>query len=162
MSDKNMRIEFYVTLPSALRVGSSLSPVKEAAGLEPIVYVLRALAQVNGWHHRTGDYVPLFRSGVKYVAEAPGREEWKDVPKLYSDRHGDCEDLACAYAGELQAGKGLILRGGRYVWQRHPISALPAIRWKRFSQGLLIHVVTLFPDGSTIDPSVLLGMKGSY
>jgi len=159
-----MKIDFFLSLPSSrLRVGSGASSiVSDAKNLEPIIYVLRALTFVNEWHHRNGSYVPLLRSGVVYVAEAPGMEEWKDVPKLYEDGNGDCEDLACAYAGELRAGKGLVPRGGRYVPQRHPIDALPAIRWKEIQGVLLIHVVTLLPNGSHVDPSRLLGMKGDY
>lgn len=156
-----MKLTFFVSIPGAMRVGN-LSKQQEAVYFEPLIYPLRALADVNAWHHRTGVYAPLYASGVVYKVEPPGHEDWKDIPQLYADLEGDCEDLACARSGELLSGKGLILRGGRYVSQRHPIKARPCIKWQKIGDMTLIHVMVLHPDGSIEDPSKLLGMRGSY
>lgn len=43
---------------------------------------------------------PLYKSGVKYLIEAPGLEEWLTIPVLYERGVGDCEDLACALCAE--------------------------------------------------------------
>ena len=40
-------------------------------------------------------------TGVRYQREPRGQEDWKDIPSIIRDHHGDCEDLACWRAAEL-------------------------------------------------------------
>lgn len=157
-----MKIHLITTLPESMRIGS---PFYGQTDFTPLVYLLRGLAKVDEWHYHpltVGNYQPLYASGVYYEEEPPGREEWLDVPAFYKIGKADCEDLGSARAGELCAGTGLVLRGGRYVPMRHPIRrARPGIKWQRRADGsTLVHVVTMVP-GSTMgfeDPSRVLGM----
>ena len=153
-----LKLTFFVSVPKA-RIGQS-GIEYDAERYSPLVYPLRALALVNKWHHENGIYAPLYHSGVVYKEEKPGKEDWKDIPQLYKDGDGDCEDLACARCGELLAGKGLVKRAGRLVMQRHPIMARPVMQWNKLPDGsTLIHILVQFADGAVEDPSRILGMK---
>lgn len=84
----------------------------------------------------------LYASGVRYEREAKGRESWQTLPDLLASGRGDCEDLACARAGELQAtGED----PDAYAEARHVRAGL----W---------HIVVVRGDGTTEDPSRALGM----
>lgn len=129
----------------------------------PLIKCLETLVNINLWQlarfSKEGRPLPpLYDSGIGYKArnvfyqlEPSGQEEWLDIPTLYKQGYGDCEDLACARAGEL-----------RFTG----IGAVPAIRHKKIptSNGVLtlVHVLVLWPDGTVEDPSKLLGMKGEY
>lgn len=117
----------------------------------PIVRCLETLCDINDWQLRRQRYAPLYQSGVVYREEPPGEEEWLDIPCLYKQGFGDCEDIACARVSELR---------------RVGIAAVPCICWKEFDVGgkvvSLVHVLVLLPDDSIEDPSKVLGMKGSY
>lgn len=180
-----MRLCFNIELPDAdLRVGAwgperdrSLRPylVDEGGPLDmrrrsmvgaegrqyrrffPVIQCLETLVQIDEWqlarHSMEGNPLPLlYDSGVRYEEEPPGAEEWLDTPTLYRLRKGDCEDVACARVAEL-----------RFVEQ---IAAVPAIKFREFSTPkgrlTLVHVLTLWPDGTIEDPSTLLGMRGEY
>lgn len=45
---------------------------------------------------------PLYQARVVYQREPAGHEEWRAVPQVLHDGFGDCEDLACWRAAELQ------------------------------------------------------------
>lgn len=122
----------------------------------PLILCLESLCRVNEWQlerfAKEGKTVaPLYESGVYYQAEPPGEEEWLDIPSLYLQGYGDCEDLACARVAEL-----------RY----HGVPAVPAIRHKQMTSAkgplTLVHVLCLWPDGYVEDPSKILGMQGEY
>lgn len=160
-----MRLSFNIVLPDQdLRVGELATSGRSLRGYSnrqlkrfyPIVLCLETLVKVNLWHLRRfaaeGKRVaPLYDSGVFYKQEPPGEEEWLDIPTLYKQGFGDCEDLACARVAELQFDG---------------IPAVPCIRHKRFETPkgpmTIIHVLTLWPDGSIEDPSKVLGMQGEY
>lgn len=119
----------------------------------PVILLLEAYTKINQWQMRQHKFAPLYKSGVRYQAEAPGREDWLDTPHLYSQGFGDCEDIACTYAAEMR--------------ERKKLAAVPCIKFKDFktSSGqliTLIHVMTLMPDGTIADPSAVLGMEGEY
>ena len=124
---------------------------RELSRFFPVLLCLETLTQINEWHLRRDRYAPLYQSGVVYQEEPPGEEEWLDIPHLYRQGWGDCEDIACARTAEL-----------RHVG----IPAVPCISFKDFTvkgQRLtLVHVLTLWPDDTIEDPSKVLGMKGSY
>lgn len=85
----------------------------------------------------------LYQSGVRYVAEAPGEEAWLSVPDVLLHMRGDCEDLGCWRAAELQ------LRG-------EPAKAVWSVR--KTPRGNLYHIRTRRGNGQIEDPSVVLGM----
>lgn len=125
----------------------------------PLVLCLETLCKINEWHLAQNEYVPLYQSGVYYQEEPPGEEEWLDIPTLYKQGFGDCEDLACARVGELR---------------RAGIAAVPAIKSRQFpiprrmrrpnvsNLITLVHVMVLLPDNTLEDPSAMLGMRGEY
>lgn len=86
-------------------------------------------------HKRT---VPLYQSGVNYIVEAEGKEEWLTIPVLYQRGWGDCEDMACALAAERR------VRG---------FNCNPFVS----KQGRVWHVQTVCGD-LIEDPSRVLGM----
>lgn len=92
---------------------------------------------------RANPQEPLYRSGVRYRREAVGSESWQLPSETASLRGGDCEDLACWRAAELQiAGE----RARVLVKQVRP---------------RLFHVVVVRANGTIEDPSKKLGMKGA-
>lgn len=124
---------------------------RELSRFYPLLLCLETLVQINEWHLRRDRYASLYQSGVFYKEEPPGEEEWLDIPSLYQQGFGDCEDIASARTAEL----------------RHSgVPAMPCISYKDFNVGgkvvTLVHVLTLWPDDSVEDPSKKLGMKGSY
>jgi hypothetical protein len=109
--------------------------------------LLSALVNINlGWLE--GYHVPyLYDSGIRYQQEAPGQEDWQDIPTCLALGYGDCEDLACYRVAEL-----------RY----HGINATPMLRHRvqriRGQDIHVYHVLVAHPDGSIEDPSKALGM----
>ncbi len=117
------------------------------AWLQPM---LDALTAINLRYLDAHPSAPSIYSGaVRYVAELPGREEWRDLPTILSSGVGDCEDLATARAAELQA------RGVRARAVPRIVSRRPAIGG---GTAELVHIVVRHPDGSIEDPSLALGM----
>ncbi len=162
-----MRLCFNIDLPDRdLRVGSpgGVEMRRSAVGMEdrelkrffPLILSLKCLTQVNEWQLArfalNGNPLPkLYESGVYYQEEPPGEEEWLDIPSLYKQGWGDCEDVACARAAEL-----------RY----DGIAAVPCIKHRQMikngRQITMVHVMVLLPDGTIEDPSKILGMGGEY
>jgi hypothetical protein len=70
----------------------------------PILPLLEGLIKVNEWHLRRalrrtqkglGRPLPaLYASGVRYKEDPPGQENWKDIPAVLADGHGDCLPLS--------------------------------------------------------------------
>lgn len=87
----------------------------------------------------------LYRSGVFYLNENKGIENWRDVEMVLAYGNGDCEDLAAFRAAELVVREG--------------IQARPRVTFEETPQDILFHVDVLMPDGSIEDPSRILGMK---
>ncbi len=86
----------------------------------------------------------LYKAGVRYVIEPPGHEKWRSIPAVMANKAGDCEDLAAWRAGELR--------------QRQNVRAFPRNIWRPVGNTLRAHAFVLLPDGSTEDPSQVLGM----
>lgn len=117
------------------------APAVLTAALKGVVAVNRVLmkeAMVGG---RLG-FAPLYDSGVRYVPEPRGSENWQNVADLYRTGRGDCEDLACTRAAELQLqgedAEAVVRPSGRGRY----------------------HALVLRGDGTVEDPSLALGMKG--
>lgn len=107
---------------------------------------LLALYELNLHFLRTrpaGTWPPLLTSHVMYKRETGAIEKWLPIPELYALGHGDCEDLAAAYAAECTVA-------GRV--------AVPRI--DRVREGLY-HITVHHADGTRTDPSITLGMGAS-
>jgi hypothetical protein len=75
-----------------------------------------------------------------------GGERFRDVGRIIEKGKVDCDNLACWRAAELR---------------QNGIKASPYITWKqRLDGGVTYHVLVRWPDGTTEDPSLLLGMGG--
>lgn len=73
-------------------------------------------------------------------------EHFRDIPRIIENGGGDCDNVASWRAAELR---------------ELGINARPYITWrKRSDGGTTYHVIVRWPDGSSEDPSLLLGMSG--
>jgi hypothetical protein len=85
-----------------------------------------------------GNYPALYESGVVYRPESP--DNWESVDIVLARGYGDCEDLSCWRAAELQEqGTDAVAD----VYGTHPG------KW---------HAIVKYPDGRIEDPSLKLGM----
>lgn len=87
----------------------------------------------------------LYDSGVRYAEEAPGSDDWQDIPEMLARGDGDCEDLACWRIAELR------VRDGEH--------AIPFLKCAERRHVMLYHVAVRRMDGSYEDPSRVLGMR---
>jgi len=118
---------------------------------EVLQIMLDALYKVNcSYLRRFPETASLYASGVRYRKEAPGKEEWQDIPTVLKQGFGDCEDLACFRAAELTVREG--------------VPAVPSLKWQRIPSKnmVLYHILVERADGSIEDPSKQLGMGGEY
>jgi hypothetical protein len=129
---------------------------------ETLRVCLDALTTIDRLYLRAHPETPsIYDSGVQYVEEPDGAEDWQDVPTCLRMGIADCEDLACWLAAEL------IERHGLDVKADFTKQVLPDGR-------TLYHIVVRLPDGITLpdgqttfsvgaqsfimDPSRMLGM----
>ena len=108
--------------------------------------LLEALTRIDEMYLRDHPDTPLlYQSGVVYMEEPPGAEDWQDIPVSRALRWADCEDLACWRAAELR------VRG---------VKAKPIFTRETQADGTqLFHIQVQLPDGSVEDPSRQLGMR---
>lgn len=121
--------------------------------VQVLVQLLEGLILANRLYLRAEPRAPgVYEAGLRYQLEAPGTDEWQDIPETLRRRTGDCEDLV-AY---------------RVAWlrERHEdIGAVPLITFRMLTDPrtgdlvTLYHVQVMHSDGSVEDPSVRLGMK---
>lgn len=122
-------------------------------GRDPAVYAefvrngLRNLSMANLHAYQSDPKLPsIYDAGVEYRREPPGNEQFKDVVSVLRDRHGDCEDLACAVAAWRTVRTGEL--------------CFPTITWKqRGPNSWLYHITVTRADGTREDPSKLRGMN---
>lgn len=111
-----------------------------------LTWLMLGLVAVNrDWmlaHPRTPK---LYDSSVVYKPEID-TEIWQDIPTTLELGDGDCEDLACYRAGELQA---------------QGIPAMPYVTWRRVNGRTIFHALVRWPNGLIEDPSLALGMHGA-
>ena len=124
--------------------GTHLVLSVETTSLAAVQTFLSALQLVDQDQLRSGRYPPLYQSGVRYVREPIGKEEWQTVETAFRSKSADCEDLAAWRAAELVVA-------GEDVGARAVI--------KRVRPGL-IHCLVRRGNGAMEDPSRALGMKG--
>lgn len=108
-----------------------------------------ALTQINLDYLRLHPNTPkIYNSGVRYANEPAGQEIWQDIPTTLRLLRGDCEDLACWRAAELQL-QGTKAKAEVVVSQKYP------------DGRRLYHVIVRLPNGDVEDPSYNLGMRSS-
>lgn len=117
--------------------------------------LLDALTGLHLQHFAEHPQTPgLYKSGVVYEREPPGREDWQDIPTTLRRGSGDCEDLATYRAADLMR-RGIPARA---IAKPRPMVIRtedgPAL-------GTLWHILTRWPNGAIEDPSLKLGMEGS-
>lgn len=106
--------------------------------------LLDALTKCNLHYLQTHPDTPtLYQSGVCYEREPDDREDWQSIPETLDRRSGDCEDLACWRAAELQFS-GIDARAFHTM--------IPTV-----SGGPLYHI-RVRVGGDVEDPSRRLGM----
>jgi hypothetical protein len=124
----------------------------------PILPLLEGLIKVNEWHLRRSlrraqkglDYPlpPLYASGVRYKEDPPGQENWKDIPAVLSDGHGDCDRLVAWRVAELR------VRG---------IKADPIIKWRTVPKDVMVslgHPPNMVPENGIQMVHVCVGLPG--
>lgn len=134
----------------ALKIFEGLTPESFTESRIVIGHLLDCLTAINLHYLRTHPGTPkLYDSKVGYYIPPEGIEDdWQDIPTTLKLGHGDCEDLACWYAAELQHS-GIIA------------VAVPELRTKMKAGKPFFdcHIVVLMPDGRIHDPSRVLGMR---
>jgi len=76
-----------------------------------------------------------------------GGEIFREIPRIIQNGGGDCDNVASWRCAELR---------------ELGINACPFITWRERSDGgMTYHVIVRWPDGSSEDPSLLLGMGGA-
>ncbi|MGH7327312.1 MAG: hypothetical protein ACREJX_03070, partial [Polyangiaceae bacterium] len=83
-----------------LRAFDTLS---DEAKIPALLRLLEALSGVNeAWLRENSSAPYLYASGVRYLEEPQGRDDWQDIPETLGLLHGDCEDLGCWRVAELR------------------------------------------------------------
>jgi len=76
---------------------------------------------------------------------ARGVEIFRDIPRIFENGGGDCDNLACFRAAELSAAG---------------VNARPIMTCRQDGGRTIYHALVKWPDGSSEDPSRILGMGG--
>jgi hypothetical protein len=119
-------------------------------------YMLEALAHANVLWLRDNPLTPaLYASGVRYAREAPGVDDWQDIPRTLAVRSGDCEDLAGWRVAELRhAGES-----ASFVVTPYETPYFCDSVAKQRPCMIDFHIRVIRADGSREDPSQILGMR---
>lgn len=134
-----------------LQIVLELAGADRVGGVDPADAIAAQLSQLAAWNVRVLEsraragrpLPPLYASGVRYRRERG--ERWMDAARVAAVGHGDCEDLASWRAAELR------LAGDAHASPVFTVRHLPGGR-------RLFHVIVRRGDGTTEDPSRLLGM----
>lgn len=87
------------------------APASSARALFVINQLLQCLFAIDIAYLKGHPQAPsLADSGVQFMAEPPGQEDWQDIPTTREMGYGDAEDLAAWYAAEQW------VRGGRRLY----------------------------------------------
>lgn len=139
MYTPSFRLKSFRTIPEGYKF-AVLKHLLDALTMADVAYLLAEPHTPN-----------LYESGVRYVEEPAGRDEWQDIPDTIERRTGDCEDLAAWRVAELR-----VRFNEPEATHRITVDELPD------GQGRLVttyHIAVLRKDGSTEDPSRRLGMR---
>ena len=112
--------------------------------------LLGALVAVNRVLLRTVPGIPsIYSSGVRYVRDTPGTEDWCDVLQVLAQGYADCKSFAAWRVAELREN-GIAAR-------------CEVTRPRMLPRGqLLYHIRVRWPDGTIEDPSIALGMRSTH
>ncbi len=137
------RLRAFETISDARKFGV-MRYLLEALTMANVAYLLECRA-------RGVDVPLLYQSGVRYLAEPDGRDEWQDIPDTLARSTGDCEDLACWRVAELRVcfNQRRARRGITVTHYADPKSG---------ADVTLYHILVLHEDGTVEDPSRILGM----
>lgn len=88
----------------------------------------------------------IYFSGVVYMRDAPGVEDWKDIPKILQTGQADCKSVASWRVAELR---------------NQGENATPYISYRiDHNKGFtMYHIAVRRESGFLEDPSRILGMK---
>lgn len=101
--------------------------------------LLRGLTAINVALIKLHNLPPLMESGVRYRRDEAGAEVWSNAYEVAKRGYGDCEDLSCYLAAELQ------------------IQGQPAVACVKRTGRRRLHTLVCV-DGRVLDPSRALGM----
>lgn len=89
---------------------------------------------------------PTVREALEVLDRKVGGEVFREIPRIIENGGGDCDNVAAWRVAELRE---LGIRADPYItWRRRP------------DGGMTYHVIVYWPDGTSEDPSLLLGMGG--
>lgn len=109
--------------------------------------LLAALVAVNRIWLRTVPGIPsIYRSGIRYVRDRPGHEDWCDCLQVLEQGFADCKSFAAWRVAELR---------------ENGIPARCEVKEPRLLPNgmLLYHIRVRWPNGHIEDPSIALGMR---
>lgn len=89
----------------------------------------------------------IYSSGVRYIREPLGYEQWVTIPEILKQGGADCEDLAAWRVAELRR-QGI---DARPMWNHRPIQTPRGV-------ATMFHIRVWNPKRGVEDPSALLGM----
>lgn len=77
----------------------SLPDTDDERHFAPLQILLEGLTKINEFHLRDAAkrgqiFPPLYLSGVVYKEEAPGAEDWPDIPRIIANGWGDCVPMS--------------------------------------------------------------------
>lgn len=130
----------------------SFESISDGYKMAVLKNLLEALTIANIAYLLSQPHTPdLYASGVRYLEEEPGVDEWQDIPDTLARRTGDCEDLSCWRVAELRV---------RYNEPdaTHGIS-VDDIPDKSGRIVTTYHITVIRQDGTKEDPSRRLGMR---
>jgi hypothetical protein len=103
--------------------------------------------RVREWLLKKGAPADVREAFMLMADQLGSGEHFREIPRILEHCGGDCDNVAAWRCAELR---------------ELGISAKPYITWrKRPDGGTTYHVIVRWPDGSSEDPSLLLGMGGS-
>lgn len=147
----------------------SLPEVVDARHFVPLQIALESLCKINAFYLRQSiaagrPYPPLYASGLYYKTDAPGKEDWWDIPATLRRGHGDCKKLVAYRVAELRVAG--IECEPVLTWQWIPRDVMIELGYPKKhlpKKGVwLVHCLVRYPDGTIEDPSKELGMKGAF
>ncbi len=131
---------------------ASFDSISDAKKFAVLQYLLEALTMANVAYLLDHPATPdLYASGVRYLQEPDGRDEWQDIPDTLARQSGDCEDLACWRVAELR-----VRHGEPNATRSISVSTLLDGRGRPVT---MYHITVLRQNGEQEDPSRKLGMR---
>ena len=140
----------------------------------PLQIALEGLTKVNEWHiaralkramkGQGNPISPLYVSGVRYKEDPPGHEDWRDVYGVIARGVGDCDQLTAWRVAELRVAGVAAEPVLKWQWVPRDVMVSSGYPARLLPQDgvWLVHCLVRFPDGSTEDPSKILGMGGNF